>query len=66
MHEINELSVAPQHLILLLMFLEYKKVKSIADPKGKYGNLPKGLLSGGGGVTPLHPVVGTGLNKRGK
>ena len=49
------------HLILLLGFLEYEKVK-IACKNGKSGDLPTELLSGGGGdLTHPDPPVGNGL-----
>ena len=53
MYQINELSVTPQHLILLLRFQECKKVKNFANRNGKFGDLLTELLSGG--VTPPAP-----------
>ena len=53
MYQMNELSVTLQHLILLLRFLRYKKVKEIAERNGKFGDLPTKPLSGG--VTSIAP-----------
>ena len=65
MQEINELSVTPHHLILLLMFRKYKEVKSFTHRNGRFGDLRTEHLSGGRD-TPLlrHCRNGPGLDKQ--
>ena len=48
----------PKHLILILMIQIFTKVKQFADRNEK---LVICRLNMSGGVTPLHPTVGTGL-----
>ena len=50
----------PQHIILLIMFQKYNRLKQFADRNGKFGDLPTGHLSSGCD-TALHPTVGKGL-----